>query len=103
MVHRNNKWSTCPKGHYLSGIFKTGADKWLHNIEEGKCCKPKGHPANWGQCYDADVLLSFDKKGWSECKAGFYMVGLFRGGCNKLQCIEKFKCCKMADRKYINA
>ena len=100
MVHRNHKWSTCPNGHYLSGLFKTGADKWLDSIETGKCCKPNGHPADWGQCYDADVSLSFEKKGWSECKAGFYMVGLYRGDCNLLKCIDKFKCCQMADRKY---
>ena len=100
MAHRNNKWSSCPDGHYLSGIFKTGADQWLHNIEEGKCCKPKGHPQSWGQCYDEDVTLSFDNRGWSGCNTDFYLVGLYRSVCNRLYCIETFKCCKMAERKY---
>lgn len=44
-----------------------------------------------------DVGLIFDKKGWSFCVDGYYMVGFYKGGCDKLYCIEFFKCCSMYD------
>ena len=94
LICRNHTWSTCPNGTYLQGIYKSGGNQ-LHNIEEGKCCKPKGHPDRWGQCYDQDVSSSFDHEGWSSCSEGYYMVGLYRGNCDYIQCIDTFKCCQM--------
>ena len=40
-------------------------------------------------------MISFDSKGLSKCNDGYYMAGLYRGGCDELRCIEKIKCCKM--------
>ena len=93
-THSNNVWAMCPKGTYLQGLYKSEG-KFLGNIETGKCCQPEGHDNHWGDCYDEDVSESFDKKGWSNCKDGYHMAGFYRGGCDKLYCIEKFKCCKM--------
>ena len=28
-------------------------------------------------------------------RKGYYMAGIFRGECDKLYCLEKFKCCRM--------
>ena len=82
----------------MQGIYRSD-DKWLHNIENGKCCKPPGHPDSWGECYENDVTGSWDNAGWADCRAGFYLVGFYRGQGDRLYCIEKFKCCKMADRR----
>ena len=99
LIYRNDAWATCPNGTYLQGIYKSG-DNLLHNIDKGKCCKPKGHLDRWGQCYDQNVSRSFDYEGWSNCSEGYYIVGVYRGSCDYIQCIDAFKCCQM-ERKYI--
>ncbi|XP_028396174.1 uncharacterized protein LOC114520149 [Dendronephthya gigantea] len=95
---RNDNWNLCPVGYFLNGLGRSVAH-YLYNIEYGHCCKPNNHPDHYGPCYDEDVGTSFDKKGWSICsKAGFYIVGLYRGsGGNWLNNIEKFRCCKMIE------
>ena len=94
----NHRWSTCPSGHFLQGLYR-GDGNNLHNIEYGKCCKPANHPYWWGSCYNQDIMLSFDKKGLSKCDDGYYMTGVYRGGCDGLRCIEEIKCCKMYPSK----
>ena len=50
----------------------------------------------YADCYIENVWGSFDGKGLSECKReGYYMAGIFRGDCDKLYCLEEFKCCRM--------
>lgn len=69
----------------------------LHNIEEGRCCKPKNLPNTYLDCYHKDVSRSFNNKGLSKCDTDYYMTGFYRGDCDRLHCIEKFKCCSMYD------
>ena len=94
---RNNVWARCPAGYYLNGLrLGTGPPQYLLNIDEAKCCHPQDHPNSYKRCYNEDVSLSFDNKGWSECKRpGYYMVGFYKSSCNDINCIEKFKCCQM--------
>lgn len=33
-----HKWATCPDGYFMNGLFRTGDDPWLHNIEEASEC-----------------------------------------------------------------
>ena len=87
-------WSTCNKGYFLQGLYRNGGSG-LYLIEYAKCCRPKKNVLQWGHCYEEDVSLSFDKKGWGKCNAGYYMVGLYRSSCNHLYCLERFKCCQM--------
>ena len=69
---------------------------FLFNIDEAKCCHPQNHSSSYGECYDEDVSISFDARGWSECqREGYYMAGFYKSNCNDLGCIEKFRCCKM--------
>ncbi|KAL9952520.1 hypothetical protein ACROYT_G039788 [Oculina patagonica] len=93
-----NVWALCPNGYFLNG-FRVSGQK-LFNIEEGKCCRPQNQQEDsYDGCYDEDVLISFDNKGWSVCKKeGYYMVGLYKSVCNELYCIETFKCCRMKYR-----
>ena len=88
-------WSTCRNGFFMKGLYRTSG-QYLRNIESAKCCRPRGAVKHWGQCYNQNVWHSFDKKGWSKCKAGYYMAGLYRSSCNQLYCLEEFKCCKLA-------
>ena len=87
-------WSTCKNGYYMTGLWRNNGDK-LYHIEEAKCCRPKSQGLSWGHCYKHNVWRSFDHKGWSKCRPGYYMAGLYRNKCNKLYCLEEFKCCKM--------
>eukprot|EP00111_Clytia_hemisphaerica_P022618 TCONS_00066523-protein len=87
-------WATCKPGYFIQSIFSTKG-KGLHNIEEFQCCKPRSKKVKQGQCYIQNVWKSFDNKGWSKCKAGYYMQGMFRNSCDKLYCLEEFKCCNM--------
>lgn len=79
---------------WLVYLFSMGY--MLMHIERAKCCRPRYHPNNYGGCYDEDVTTSFDIKGWSECtRPGYLMTGFFKGYCEALHCIEKFRCCSM--------
>ena len=98
----NNRWATCQSGYFLQGIYRNGNlndDSWLWNIDYGKCCKPANHPRYYGSCYEQSVRLSFDEKGWSKCNDGYFLTGLYRSICERLYCIETFKCCKMVTSK----
>ena len=95
-VSRTNTWALCPSGFYLEGIYISDSSPKLYHIEEAKCCHPQNHPDSYDGCYDEDVTISFDHKGWSQCKQdGYYMAGFYKSSCNELYCIEKFRCCKM--------
>ena len=95
-----NTWATCPDGYFMGGLYRTGKNHWLHNIEEARCCKPEGLPDKYADCYNENVWGSFDGKGLSECKReGYYMAGIFRGKCDKLYCLEEFKCCRMIGKR----
>ena len=52
----------------MGGLYRTGDDPWLHNIEEARCCKPEGLPDRYADCYIENVWGSFDGKGLSECR-----------------------------------
>ena len=98
LFFRFNVWALCPKGFYMNGI-RTGSypplQSFLNNIEEARCCHPTDHPSSYEDCYDEDVAISFNTKGWSECqKNGYYMTGFYKSNCHELNCIDKFKCCK---------
>ena len=71
-----------------------GPPQYLQDIDEAKCCHPESHPNSFEDCYN--VSLSFDNEGWSDCKKdGYYMAGFFKRGCDNIDCIEEFRCCKM--------
>ena len=97
-------WALCPSGYYLNGLrLSAGLPAYLYDIDEGQCCHPQNHPNSYEQCYDEDVTLSFDFRGWSTCKQqGYYMTGFYKSNCNDIHCIEKFKCCKMKNGIAIN-
>ena len=91
-----NRWALCPKGYYLNGMRISGKD-YLSRNEEARCCRPQNHPNAYEDCYDEVAGLD-----WSECKqAGYYMAGFYKGGCNKFDCIDKLRCCKMKTGNFI--
>ena len=52
-----------------------------------------------------DWWSSFDSAGWSTCKDGCGMAGLYLnsvGGCKSLYCLEEAKCCRIADEHTCN-
>ena len=85
---------TCYDGYYMTGLYRSDGHN-LYNIEEARCCRPKSQVKSWGSCYNQNVWSSFDHKGWSSCADGYYMAGLYRNSCDKLYCLEEFKCCRM--------
>ena len=96
VLDSNYQWATCPNGYFLQGLIRSGAPGRLHNIEQGLCAKPFRHPDNYGGCFEQDITYCFDNKRLCGCPDNYYIVGIFRGGCDKLLCIEKLKCCSMA-------
>lgn len=94
----NQGWCKCGEGYYMRGLYRSD-DKWLRNIEQAKCCRPKKQEKKWGHCYEQDVSRSFDGKGWSKCNNEYYMAGIYRENCKQLYCLEKFWCCKMGNTK----
>ena len=71
--------------------MRIGGPYWIHLIEEATCCRPQNHPNSYEECYDEDAGLK-----WSECKqGGYYIAGIYRGTCDKFDCLDKIRCCKM--------
>ena len=100
---RVNVWALCPTGYYLNGLrLQRDYPAFLSHINHGQCCRPQNHPNSYEDCYDEDVSSSFNTRGWSECRrAGYYMTGFYKSDCNDLNCIDKFRCCKMKKGNYI--
>lgn len=96
-ISKNNHRSLCRTGYFLQGLYSSNNNNNLHNIEEGHYCKPNNLANSYLRCYDHDVSKSFDNKGLSKCDSDHYVAGVYRGGCDKLYRIEKFKCCMMHD------
>ena len=62
------------------------------------------HGRTCDQC-GGDWWSSFDSAGWSTCKDGCGMAGLYLnsvGGCKSLYCLEEAKCCRIADEHTCN-
>ena len=96
-IYRTRNWNCCPKGYYLSGLYRSGGHN-LHNIEHAWCCKPRGAPNSYKSCYNENVWSKFDwnRQGMVSCsRAGYYITGLYRSTCNYMYCIEEFKCCQL--------
>lgn len=60
------------------------------------CCKPNTFPDKYADCYAENIWAAFDRKGLGQCKKyGYYVAGIYKGGCDLLHCIEWLFCCKM--------
>lgn len=71
-------------------------------LRRGNAAVPGIIPIVTEDCYDENFSSSFDTGGWSECqRAGYYMTGFYKSNCNDLNCIDKFRCCKMNKGNYI--
>ncbi|XP_059149567.1 uncharacterized protein LOC131936552 [Physella acuta] len=89
-------WVSCPAGFFLHGLVRSGSGNGqLHNIEEGRCSKPTEHPRRYGECYEESVASCFLNGGLCGCREGYFVTGLYRDSCSRLECLEKLKCCKM--------
>ena len=67
----------------------------LASLVHGRACDQCG----------GDWWSSFDSAGWSTCKDGCGMAGLYLnsvGGCKSLYCLEEAKCCRIADEHTCN-
>ena len=96
LYFRKGKWSVCPKGYFLNGLYRSRGNR-LRNIEAGKCCKPVNHPNKYGSCHYQYVKYKLSKKGWVTCNGKkFYITG-FKRDCRGswLHDIAVFKCCEM--------
>ena len=94
---RNRIWASCTDGYFLRGFYRS-SDVRLHNIEQALCCRPRNFPNidMAEDCYDEDVRISLDRRGWSKCKQdSYYIVGVYKEGCDDLHCIEMIRCCRM--------
>ena len=92
----NHTWAVCPHGYFLQGFDRSyGTGTGLHNIKQAACCRPRNFKTVPLDCYDHNVTVSIAKAGWSKCQDWSYLAGVYKGACNKLHCIETFRCCRM--------
>lgn len=101
LFDKKKTWGYCPSGYFLQGFFRSKNHR-VRNIEEGRCSKPAGHPEHYGHCYNEDIWSCFDKKGLCQCRQNYFVTGIYKGNCDNLYCIEKLRCCKMANFKEPN-
>ena len=102
LLDNNNRWATCPDGYFLNGLYRDkDHDGWLHNIEEGRCVKPADAPYSYKNCVDKSVASCFNNKGWCNCNSGSFLTGIYRGDCDELHCLNKFRCCEPADEREV--
>ncbi|CAL1537898.1 unnamed protein product [Lymnaea stagnalis] len=96
---QNNRWSWCPQGFFLSGLSRSaGNQAKVNSIQQARCVKPSLHPYYYRSCYDESIEATFEAKGSVSCRDGYYVVGLYRGNCDELKCIDSLHCCQMALR-----
>ncbi|XP_078379589.1 uncharacterized protein LOC144662599 isoform X2 [Oculina patagonica] len=93
-LRRKNTWAFCPKGHFLQGIFRSKGTG-IRNIKKALCCRSRNFKHMTKDCYDKDVRKSLQKKGWSKCREWYYIMGVYKGDCDKQNCIEMIRCCRM--------
>jgi len=76
----SSQWSLVPGNSLLTGLYRhPNGLSHVFGIEEGRYRRIKNNNAGT-ECYSADWWGSLDRKGWSTCKAGYYMSGLYRTG-----------------------
>ncbi|KAH9499534.1 hypothetical protein Btru_078077 [Bulinus truncatus] len=85
----------CPVGFFVRGLWRSGGNGGLHNIEEGKCSKPVDHPRQYKDCYLQDIRSCIRGKGTCRCRDNYFVAGLGREACNDLYCMTSLKCCQM--------
>ncbi|KAH9488463.1 Aerolysin [Bulinus truncatus] len=119
LLDKEEVWAKCPEGYFLQGLYRSDKclreyanafvpykevvdckDGYLENVEDGRCSKPVGHPDEYGECYNEDISDCFDKKeATCSCKRkGYFVAGIHKGFCNNLSCLERLRCCRMADK-----
>ncbi|GFR69242.1 biomphalysin [Elysia marginata] len=97
-----NRWGRCPDGYFLNGLYRSEDHAgWLNNIEEGRCVKAADAPNKYATCYNHDIEICFDNKGWCKCNSGYFVTGVYRAGCNALHCMKYLRCCKPATSREI--
>eukprot|EP00658_Telonema_sp_P-2_P004164 TRINITY_DN11563_c0_g1_i2.p1 TRINITY_DN11563_c0_g1~~TRINITY_DN11563_c0_g1_i2.p1 ORF type:complete len:934 (+),score=205.32 TRINITY_DN11563_c0_g1_i2:137-2938(+) len=94
-------WSKCPSGWLMTGLV-TGTCTGIHCIEKAVCAKPclGKTPLGLSQCYQENWWESTNQKGWSRCREGYFMVGMYRNTCNSVYCIEMALCCAIREAEY---
>lgn len=96
-------WSKVDAG-YMTGMWRNkngGSKDYIYLLEK---VKSRDAPAYLKsvekdkKCYKGNWWISFNRKGWSTCKDGYYMTGLYRtgdiNGDNHLWNIEEAECCR---------
>jgi len=101
LLDEKNKWGECQPGYFLQGFYRSKNHR-VRNIEEGRCAKPAGHPEHYGHCYNEDISKCFEKRGLCQCRENYFVTGFYKGNCDYLHCIEKLRCCKMANLEVPN-
>ena len=91
---RNHSWASCPDGYFLQGFYLSN-DVWLHNIKQASCCRPNNYKKTSLHCNEQNVSVSMSSQGWSKCQDWSYLVGVYKGACDEVHCIEAFRCCRM--------
>ena len=88
----------------MHGVKRTTSlHSWLSNIEGIICCHPKTDVApSYEDCYEKNVDVLFNNKGWAMCDADYYLAGFYRGNCKFLSCLDRFKCCKFMPRGIVD-
>merc|ERR1712183_188312 len=103
----NAGWATCGINEYMTGLSRNyqgaGHDE-IYRVEGAGCslCDVRVAYPKVTDCYDQDWNMdppyNFNIYGWSQCKDGYFMSGLYRTkpgtDQNYLHNIETAKCCK---------
>jgi CUB/sushi domain-containing protein len=101
-----NKWSTCPTGYFMKGLFRSGVKQHssVDVIKSMRCCRAQRLPEEWGGCVEIPSFTGQTPEG--KCPniqvAGAVkptaLVGLHRGSGpgDSIAALDKFKCCAFA-------
>lgn len=99
------------EANWYSAMRREGwsrANGILTGFHQGWCnslaCLQKAQYAEYDKatmdCYNADWGTSFNSKGWSTCRHGYFMTGLYRSSCSGLKCLDQVECCRPADASH---
>eukprot|EP00927_Polykrikos_kofoidii_P004787 TRINITY_DN11892_c0_g2_i1.p1 TRINITY_DN11892_c0_g2~~TRINITY_DN11892_c0_g2_i1.p1 ORF type:complete len:1012 (-),score=104.09 TRINITY_DN11892_c0_g2_i1:65-3100(-) len=92
-----HRWALCRQGYFVTRLHRTTSTD-LKGIDQMRCCKQTLMPF-WDKCYDdAHVQKAWQKhqatNSWAGCtRQHTAIVGIYKGNCSGLHCIEKMRCC----------
>eukprot|EP01064_Diplonema_japonicum_P032957 TRINITY_DN635_c0_g1_i1.p1 TRINITY_DN635_c0_g1~~TRINITY_DN635_c0_g1_i1.p1 ORF type:complete len:411 (+),score=65.93 TRINITY_DN635_c0_g1_i1:62-1294(+) len=86
-------WCRCTAGRMMTGLKRTNGNT-LEYLDGYHCARPT-RSVSKGNCVTVSVTADFTLAGGTaSCPVGTLLNGMHRMGCDSLDCVDHFECCR---------